>query len=152
MRKERTVIESALELTFFPILKCVDPALCNHLVRKLGLRCMPDFLVKSVSNWFATDITDMVVASRLIDAFLVSHASMPLYFAVALLTCHRQQILECENLDQLLVSIQSLPLFSLDHEDENSLDDDFSSVSYTSRTSANLEGVEQLITIGLRFM
>ena len=153
MRKERMIIENAVELTFFTVLEQVDSILHSHM--KSCVTCMPDFLVKSISNWFATSITDVAAASRMIDAFLVSHPSMPVYCAVAMFTCHRQRILECQNIDQLRGAFQSLPLFVVGCDGAVDPDDDLLSVEFrVSRTqsSASIAEAERVIATGLQFM
>ena len=148
MRKERSVLGSALQLTLFPLLQLVDPLLYNHIVVRAGLD-VPTFAVNWVSNWFATDVMDIAAASRLLDAFFVSHPTFPMYCAVALLTCHRQRILQSEpNLRAMCATLKTLPLLVPPEVD----DDDISLASHTTRASTSLGQVEEVIAAGLRFM
>ena len=149
MRKERAVLETALQLTFFPLLEQVDPALHNHMVVKAGLS-LPTFAVTWVSNWFATDVTDIAAASRLLDVFLVSHAATPLYCAVALLTCHRQRLLQCEPVLQAVSStVKNLPLF--DEDDATDVSVASGGAANTTRTTA-MANVEHVIATALDYM
>jgi len=147
MRKERIIIDSALQLAFFPILERVDPALYNHIVKDAGLRTLPKFVVKWVSNWFATDTMDIAAASRLLDVMIVSHPSMPMYCAVALLTCNRQRLLQCDpNLHAILTAMKTLPLMVKEDED------DITVISLETRTVTSLGEVEKVIKMGLQYM
>lgn len=143
MRWDRAVLETALQLTLFPLLHHVDPALHNHMVVKAGLT-LPTFAVSWVSTWFATDVADIAAASRLLDVFLVSHAAMPLYCAVALLTCHRERILACEPvLTSVYSTVRNLPLFD---------EDDFGCSTPSAGRNAAMADVEQVIATALRYM
>ena len=155
MRKERMIIKSAVELTFFTVLDQVDSILHRHI--KSCTTGIPDFLVSSICNWFATSITDGAAASRLIDAFLVSHPSMPVYCTVALFMHNRQRMLECRNVDQLRVAFQSLPLFAMGLDGDGDSDyDDLCSVesraSHSTRSGASMAEVERVIATGLQVM
>jgi len=158
MRNKRMlVMESALELTFFPVLERVDRALYHHLVVQTGFTTMPEFLVRWVSNWFASDMVDLAAASRLVDAFLVSHPSLPLYCSVALFACHRHRFLECEDLKDVFRLLKTLPLFAAGANESNNqeVDDELTIVSHGSGTgcgSRSLDKVEKIITAALGFM
>lgn len=148
MRKERAVLETALQLTLFPLLEQVDAALYKHMVVKAGLS-LPTFAVSWISNWFATDVTDIAAASRLLDVFLVSHAATPIYCAVAFLTCHRQRLLQCEPVLQAVYStVKHLPLFC---EDE-AMDVSVSSGGTATTRATTMANVEHVIATALDYM
>jgi Rab-GTPase-TBC domain len=152
MRKERAVLETALQLTLFPLLKQVDPLLYNHLVVKAGLT-LPTFAVSWIANWFATDVTDIAAASRLLDVFLVSHPAKPLYCAVAMLTCNRKRILQCEPvLQTVYAAVKNLPLMTaVVDEDNNAMDNCTVTSSATARTTA-MANVEHVVATALDYM
>lgn len=92
-----------------PLLKIVDEELFLYL-QGHGIT-LPSFCRPWLTCWFAQDVPDVEVASRLLDAFLISHPLMPLYVIVALLTGQRQQILNCASqLWALDSTLQDLPV------------------------------------------
>jgi hypothetical protein len=136
-----------LQLTFFPLLKLVDSALYEHMVEKAGLT-LPSLVASWISNWFATDIADIAAASRMVDVFLVSHATMPLYCAIAVLTHHREQILSCEPvMPTVYATVRSLPLF--DTSDVGPANKSFGPSNFQS---TSLTTVEHLVTMALKYM
>ena len=153
MRKERSILGSALQLTFFPVLQRVDPVLYHRIVVQAGMS-VPTFAMKWVSNWFATDVMDIAAASRLLDAFFVSHPAFPMYCAVALLTCHRELLLQCEpSRHAVSAALQALPLLVPPSDHYNEETDDLTVASHaTTRAGSSLGQVEQVIAEGLRFM
>ena len=150
MRKERAVVETALQLTLFPLLKQFDPVLYDHMVVQAGLT-LPTFAVSWISNWFATDVTDIAAASRLLDVFLVSHPTTPLYCAVAMLTCHRLRILQCKPiLPAVYAAVRTLPLLV---SEDASVDDNCTVTSAAAASHrAAMINVEQVICAALDYM
>jgi len=152
MRKERSILGSALQLTFFPVLQRVDPVLYHRIVVQAGMS-VPTFAMKWVSNWFATDVMDIAAASRLLDAFFVSHPAFPMYCAVALLTCHRELLLQCEpSRHAVSAALQALPLLVPPEHNYDETDDLTVASHATTRAGSSLGQVEQVIAEGLRFM
>ena len=58
-----------------------------------------------ITTWFAQDILDPALASRLMDLFLVSHPSMPVYVAVAVLTTHKAILSEVTSTDKTMTQV-----------------------------------------------
>jgi hypothetical protein len=75
MRNTSASLETALRLVFFPLLNQVDGELSRHISSCMEL---PSFCMAWVSCWFCQQLTDVRVASRLMDVFIASHASMPM--------------------------------------------------------------------------
>jgi hypothetical protein len=114
LRPDRSHIEIVLECCFMPLLESVDSGLYNHLVNK-GLT-LPSFATQWIACWFAQDIPDAPMASRFLDAFIVGHALLPLYVAVAFVASHREWIWsECENLSSLYATLRGIPFRALTH-------------------------------------
>lgn len=117
LRKDRIVIDTAIAHAFMPLLERADPELYQHL-RRHGMT-LPAFCRQWISCWFAQDVPDVEVASRLLDAFLVGHPLLPLYASVALLIDARSQILQCtSHLSTLYSLLRGLPvqlLFEQEH-------------------------------------
>jgi len=90
LRKDTTMLDAAIYHAFMPLLEAVDGALYWHLQHwHVGSTLPTTFCYKWIACWFAQDVPDAAVASRLVDAFLVGHPMLPLYVAVALLTENR---------------------------------------------------------------
>jgi len=109
LRADRIIIDTAINHAFMPLLEAVDPGLHKYLERQ-GLT-HPSFAHRWICCWFAQDIPDAAVASRLLDVFLVSHVLMPMYVAVALLTRNRNEIMDNHNgnLPALYSFLRALP-------------------------------------------
>ncbi len=81
-----------LSLSFFPVLKVVDEELYSSLTAN-GLLNSRVFvfakvLKKWISSWFCSEEDlPLEAVSRIIDFFLASHPSMPLYLSIAFV-CH----------------------------------------------------------------
>lgn len=75
MRNTTASVEAAIRISFYPLLKKVDHELYSHVSRCLEI---PSFCMPWVQGWFCQQLTDVRVASRLMDVFLVSHALMPM--------------------------------------------------------------------------
>jgi Rab-GTPase-TBC domain len=151
MRKDCSVLETALQLTFFPLLKAVDSELFNFIFTQSHV-VMPSFAVPWVSNWFASEIADIGAASRLVDFLIVSHAAAPVYCVVALVTLCRQHILRFEpELSNLYAVLRSLPQWI---SPENNDDPAFSVVADTSLYAApsTMLAVEHIIATALEYM
>ncbi|KAL7557903.1 hypothetical protein ACA910_009218 [Epithemia clementina (nom. ined.)] len=71
------------------LLGVVDLELYHLLEPYFGADLDP-ILFRWSSTWFAQDLLDATLMSRLLDLFLVSHPAMPLYVSAALLTTHKQ--------------------------------------------------------------
>lgn len=154
MRKERAVLETALQLTLFPLLKQVDPVLYDHIVVQAGLT-LPTFALTWISNWFATDVTDITAASRLLDVFVVSHPTTPLYLAVGMLTCHRQRILQCKPiLHAVYTAVRTLPLLTILNDDAAAIADDNGTVTSAAANAHHtvMANVEHVISTALDYM
>lgn len=112
MRQGTAVAENALHLTLFPLLHRVDPALYYHICVRSGLR-ESGFALSWITAWFASDVGDLAVGSRLVDVFLVSHPLMPIYCVVALLVSQRRRLLRCDaSLKSIYANLQSLNLMA----------------------------------------
>jgi hypothetical protein len=131
-------LQTALHMTVFPLLWALDPPLHDHL-QQASLE--PFFLLSWVLTWFSHEIRDTELVKRLFDAFLVGHALLPLYTAVAMMLHphNRAEVLACEcDFSLLHQTLQALPRNSSmvgwkyrpgdgyvsDHEEEESDDDD----------------------------
>ena len=81
-----------LSLSFFPVLKLVDEELylslsANGLLNS-RVFVFAEVLKKWISSWFCSEEElPLEVVSRIIDFFLASHPSMPLYLSIAFV-CH----------------------------------------------------------------
>lgn len=126
MRPDKTILDTALD-TVMPLLEFVDPNLCSHLY-ECGIT-LPTFCRSWIACWFAQDVPYAPMASRLLDAFLVGHASMVVYTVVAFLTTNREYIFGAQtdysNLSLLYTTVRGLPLHSLtqglDFNDEDDI-------------------------------
>mmetsp|Transcript_24791 Transcript_24791/g.36371 ORF Transcript_24791/g.36371 Transcript_24791/m.36371 type:complete len:560 (-) Transcript_24791:990-2669(-) len=81
MRENFSKIISALRLVFLPLIATLDPQMHSYLLES-GVE--PFFALSWVLTWFSHDIKDTRVATRLFDAFLVSHPLLPVYLSVAM--------------------------------------------------------------------
>ena len=81
-----------LSLVFFPVLKLVDEELYSSLTANGSLNSrifiFAEVIKKWISSWFCSqEDLPLEAASRIIDFFLASHPSMPLYLSLAFV-CH----------------------------------------------------------------
>jgi hypothetical protein len=145
-RNDSTVLETAVTVIFFPLLYSIDSDLYHHLVGgevvvdgggDSNMKVLTSCIVSWISNWFATDITDITAISRLIDVFLVSHPTTPIYCAIALLIYYRDVIVLLPNIHDM---VHCVPLFQLD---KCNADND---------TNSSLEAIEQIISMTLIYM
>ena len=84
MRSNFMELQTALKLTLFPLISAFDSEVHNHLWQ---CDMAPFFCLSWVITWFAHDIRDTALVTRLFDAFLVSHPLFPIYMSVAMV-CH----------------------------------------------------------------
>lgn len=78
-------IEATIRSILLPLLEHFDKPLYDLLFQcEMNDPC--SFALRWVLSWFASDISDYDIISRLFDAFLVSHYTFPIYTAVAVLT------------------------------------------------------------------
>jgi hypothetical protein len=85
-------LKRAVELVFGGLLEQVDVTLFHHFQKQ--------YPIAWIAPWFTSHITNLQAASRLMDVFLVSHATMPIYMAVALVVCqYREKLLAATSSD-----------------------------------------------------
>ena len=139
LRKDRVVLDTVMKLIFFPLLKSIDADLLQHLVGQDvdHIKKLFSFIIYSISNWFATDIVDITAASRLIDVFLVSHPTAPIYCTIAIFVFYREAILTSSDVYR---TIRTLPIFQLHSEQEG------------ESTIVSLETVEQIVSMTMKYM
>ena len=102
-------LQTALKISIFPLLWACDKPLHDHLQQA---ELEPFFLLSWVLTWFSHEIRDTELVKRLFDAFLVGHALLPLYTAVAMMLhpYNRQEVLACEcDFSLLHQTLQALP-------------------------------------------
>ena len=78
-------IQSTIRAIFMPLLEAVDKPLHDMLIQN-SIKDPCTFALRWVLCWFASDISDYDIISRLFDVFLVSHYTHPIYLSVAMLT------------------------------------------------------------------
>ena len=140
LRKDRVVLDTAMKLIFFPLLKSIDADLFQHLVGQDvdNIKKLFSFIIYGISNWFATDIVDIASASRFIDIFLVSHPTAPIYCTIAMFVYFRDTILTSSDINE---TIRALPLFQSYSEQDGA-----------SISASLLETVEQIVSLTLHYM
>ena len=110
MRPNFDSLSHLLSRVFKPLLHIVDPELHDYIFLDsyVGPDCM--FALSWILSWFSHDIVDSQVASRLIDVFLASHMSMPIYISAALLSHQRDIIFQTESdFAAIHVALTNLP-------------------------------------------
>jgi hypothetical protein len=139
LRKDRVVLDTAMKLIFFPLLKSIDDDLFQHLVGQGidDIKKLFSFIIYVISNWFATDIIDIASASRLIDVFLVSHPATPIYSTIAILVYYRETILSSSDMNR---TVRTLPIFKLASGEDG------------PSAGASLAIVEEIIAMTLKYM
>lgn len=113
-----------LSLSFFPVLKLVDEELYSSLTAQGLLNnrvfVFAEVLKKWMSSWFCSqEDLPLEVVSRIIDFFLASHPSMPLYFSIAIV-CHpvnRDKFL-LPSLEPSPTALSEPDIFNLTSEDD----------------------------------
>jgi hypothetical protein len=88
-------LKSAVQCIFGALFQKVDMALYRHLQHD-------DHPTAWIAPWFASHVTNLSAACRFLDVFLVSHATMPIYMAVALVCHNREQLFQTTNLHREL--------------------------------------------------
>jgi hypothetical protein len=78
-------IQATIRSILLPLLEHFDKPL-YELLFECEMNDPCSFALRWVLSWFASDIPDYDIISRLFDAFLVSHYTFPIYTAVAVLT------------------------------------------------------------------
>jgi hypothetical protein len=146
LQNDRVVLDTAMNVIFYPLLKSIDLELFQHIVgRGVGdIKKLGSFLMSGISNWFATDIYDIATASRIIDVFLVSHPTTPIYFVIAILIEYRSSIMSSSSLTSsnhtMYDTLRQTPLFQpMDDNAGGSMND-------------SLVLIEQIISRTLTFM
>ena len=86
-------LQTAVKLTLFPLISAFDTEVHDHLWQ---CDMAPFFCLSWIITWFAHDVRDTALVTRLFDAFLVSHPLLPIYMAVAMI-CHPQNRVEILN-------------------------------------------------------
>jgi hypothetical protein len=73
LRPDFSALQTTLGVIFWPLLKEVDAELYHHMYSPTHLFCL-----SWIISWFGHEMMDFDVASRLVDVFLCSHATMPM--------------------------------------------------------------------------
>jgi hypothetical protein len=120
MRSDRLIAEIAIAHVFMPLLESVDSKLYDHLYAA-GM-ILPTFARQWIMCWFAQDVPNVQVASRIMDVLMASHPLMPVYMAVAILTVNRSRIFDAQHqLSALYATMRNLPMQNLASTDGDSL-------------------------------
>lgn len=101
-----------LQFCLLPLVEQVDPHV--HYQLQLLADMVHNLVLPWMITWFTHDVFDADTAGRLVDAFIVSHALMPLYFSVALVTHWqlRLQLLSADNDPaSLFLTVKQLPKY-----------------------------------------
>lgn len=108
-----------LQTCFLPLMEDVEPAL-GDLWNEYGLPV--SFAKQWVACWFAQDIADATVASRILDACLVSHPLFPLYLSVALVALHPYAVRDASReVGRVYSVLRGLPSTYLDDDEEQAV-------------------------------
>jgi len=109
--KQQEHVPLVLLQAVLPLLEMVDVEL-YQFVQQSGTT-LPTFCKNWITCWFAQDVLDDIrIASRLVDVFLVSHVTMPIYITVAMLThpVNRSKILNSRcDLKSIHTTLKRLP-------------------------------------------
>jgi hypothetical protein len=120
MRADRLIVETAIAHLFMPLLESVDCGLYDHL-HAAGIT-LPTFSRQWIICWFAQDVPNVQLASRIMDVLMASHPLMPLYMAVAILTVNRSRIFNAHHqLSAVYAIMRSLPMQNLASADGDSM-------------------------------
>jgi len=99
MRPNFQKVQVILQAAIMPLLETVDKPLHDYILQG-GTDDSSVFALSWIITWFAHDVHNFDVVSRLFDVFLVSHPLFPAYLSVATLTLpsNRAQIMStnCE--------------------------------------------------------
>ena len=105
-------IQAGIRLIFMSVLEKNDKDLYEYIINSGSIADPCVFVLPWVLCWFTSEISSYDIITRLFDCFIASHASFPVYFAVAMLThpAHKSLIMmtPCEK-SALLSVIASLP-------------------------------------------
>lgn len=96
LKSDFTELQTAMELTIFPLMAKLDPEIYNFLLVS-GMQ--PFFALSWVITWFSHEVRDTETVKRLYDVFIVSHPLMPIYLSVAMVLhpVNRQIVLASEH-------------------------------------------------------
>jgi hypothetical protein len=120
MRNDRVIVDTAISVCFMPLLESVDSGLYDHL-QSAGLT-MPTFCRPWITCWFAQDLPNVQLASRVMDVLLVSHPLMPVYLAIAMLTANRSRIFNATHqMSALYTIMRNLPMQCLTDNDGDAM-------------------------------
>ena len=124
MRSDFTAMEAGMRITFMPLLNVVDSSLHDHII-KSGVD-LETCIFSWILTWFSHDFLNVEVASRLLDLFLASHALMPIYLSVAILTLNdnRKEIFDADDFTKLHMVLKELPMNMVASLDGNNLNND----------------------------
>jgi len=81
LKSDFTELQTAIDLTIFPLIAKLDPELYNCLC-SAGMQ--PFFALSWILTWFSHEVRETALVKRLFDVFLVSHPLMPIYLSVAM--------------------------------------------------------------------
>jgi hypothetical protein len=148
LRNNRTILDTAVTMISLPLLYNIDIDLFKHIIEKVkgtdpkvsgnsNTHLFTSSIVSWISNWFATDITDIMTISRLLDVFIVSHPTTPIYCAIAILVYYRDSIMMVSNFHEV---VHCISLFQLENTDDN------------NSSNKSLEVVEKIISMTLTYM
>ena len=84
---------SFLQTVVLPLLHKFDPELHDFVAAEDVM--LLTIILPWMITWCLHDLTDPLVASRLVDAFLCGHSTFVLYVVVALIVRYREEILNC---------------------------------------------------------
>eukprot|EP00555_Chaetoceros_dichaeta_P011686 CAMPEP_0198268346 /NCGR_PEP_ID=MMETSP1447-20131203/36806_1 /TAXON_ID=420782 /ORGANISM="Chaetoceros dichaeta, Strain CCMP1751" /LENGTH=379 /DNA_ID=CAMNT_0043959341 /DNA_START=57 /DNA_END=1196 /DNA_ORIENTATION=+ len=119
MRPTFQKVQIILQAIIMPLLEIVDRKLHDYIIQG-GLDDSSVFALSWILTWFAHDVHNFDVVSRLFDVFLVSHPLFPAYLCVAMLThpLNRSAIMStnCE-FSALYETICELPKKMASHEE-----------------------------------
>lgn len=135
-------IQSTIRAMFMPLLEFVDKPLHDFLIEN-GVNDPCSFALRWVLCWFASDIQDYEIISRLFDVFLVSHYTHPVYVSVAILTLASNQSrikFANQNSDMHLPDLlSSLPSRMVSSQSRREVVNSFESVIESSLTYVYVE-------------
>ena len=80
-------LQTGLKLILFPLLRQLDSTVHDHLV---DADMEPFFCLSWIITWFAHDVRDTPLVTRLFDFFLVGHPLLPIYTALSMITVRRE--------------------------------------------------------------
>lgn len=102
-------LQTTLRISVFPLIAYFDKQVHDHLHQA---EMEPFFCLSWIITWFSHEIRDTELVKRLFDVFIVSHQTMPIYMAVAMVLHphNRQDVLQTEcDFSILHQTLQQLP-------------------------------------------